>query len=442
MLFEDLDKKIRDAAEQHHPAYDEKAWLKMEKLLNQHLPQQKNDRRRIIFFFLLFLLIGGGTFMVISKPWSKKPISADQLAQDNKKKVQAKNNKKTGNVPFTQPGRDKINKDAGGNGNVLINQEAEKTTDNEPINGKSLGYSKKNKTTGKSRLIKNQGTENKKKSFLDNNGDKNIAASDDKMKKPPLGNNLGSPVQPGIKSMAEKKEEDKTKTGIAKQDEIKENINQEVAKTEIKKAAKKNNQSKNQNGFSFSVSAGSDISKAGGSKTGKTTLVYGAGIGYTRKRFTLRTGMYVSKKIYWAGPNDYELSYKPPPQIKFEGADANCYVIDIPVKLSYNFESGRKGNWFAGAGLSSYLMKRETYVYNYKNSWGNTYPIKYEVKNENKHYFSVLSLSGGYTRRLNNTFSISAEPYVEIPLTGIGVGKVHLNSGGVLMTLSVKPFRN
>ena len=441
MLFEELDKKIKDAAEQHHPAYDEKAWLKMEKLLNRHLPQQKNDRRRIIFFLLLFLLIGGGTFMVISKPWGKKSGSEHQLAQGVNNKVQNNNNKKTGNVPFTQPGRDKINKDTGGNGNVLINQEAEKTTDNEPINGKSLGYSQKNKTTGKSRLIKNQGTENKKKSFLDNNGDKNIAASDDKMKKLLSGNNSESPVQPGIKGMEEKKEEDKTKTGIAKQDEIKENINQEVAKTEIKKAAKKNNQSKNQNGFSFSVSAGSDISKAGGSKTGKTTLVYGAGIGYTRKRFTLRTGVYASKKIYWAGPNDYELSYTSP-LLKFEGANADCYVIDIPVKLSYNFKSTAKGNWFAGAGLSSYLMKRETYVYNYKTTLGYSYFYPHEVKNENKHYFSVLSLSGGYTRRLNNTFSISAEPYVEIPLTGIGVGKVHLNSGGVLMTLSVKPFRN
>ena len=42
--------RIKEAAEQHHPAYDENAWQKMEKLLNQHLPQRKDDRRKVFFF--------------------------------------------------------------------------------------------------------------------------------------------------------------------------------------------------------------------------------------------------------------------------------------------------------------------------------------------------------------------------------------------------------
>ena len=85
-------------------------------------------------------------------------------------------------------------------------------------------------------------------------------------------------------------------------------------------------------------------------------------------------------------------------------------------------------------------MKKEKYVYIYKTVTGpSSYP--YLAKNENKHYFSVLNLSGGYTRQLNSTFSVSAEPYVEVPLTGIGKGKVHLNSGGILFTIGVKPFK-
>src|SRR5262245_24163844 len=69
MLFDNFDKKIKEAAEQHHPAYDENAWKKMESLLNQHLPQQKGRRR---FFLLAFtiLLVGGGTFLLLSKPFT------------------------------------------------------------------------------------------------------------------------------------------------------------------------------------------------------------------------------------------------------------------------------------------------------------------------------------------------------------------------------------
>jgi len=39
MQFEDFDNKIKEAAENHHPAYDEKAWIKMEKLYDNPLPQ-------------------------------------------------------------------------------------------------------------------------------------------------------------------------------------------------------------------------------------------------------------------------------------------------------------------------------------------------------------------------------------------------------------------
>ena len=55
MQSEDFDKKIKEAAEHHHPAYDEKAWDKMEKKLDKHMPTEKDDRRRVFFFLLLFL---------------------------------------------------------------------------------------------------------------------------------------------------------------------------------------------------------------------------------------------------------------------------------------------------------------------------------------------------------------------------------------------------
>jgi len=70
MLFDNFDKKIKEAAEQHHPAYDENAWRKMESLLNEHLPQQK-DRRRFLLLTLTVLLLGGGAFFLLAKPYAK-----------------------------------------------------------------------------------------------------------------------------------------------------------------------------------------------------------------------------------------------------------------------------------------------------------------------------------------------------------------------------------
>jgi len=50
MQFEEFDKKVKEAADHHHPAYDEQAWAKMEKLLNKHLPQKEERKKRFLFF--------------------------------------------------------------------------------------------------------------------------------------------------------------------------------------------------------------------------------------------------------------------------------------------------------------------------------------------------------------------------------------------------------
>jgi hypothetical protein len=70
MQSEDFDNKLRQAADQHHPNYDENAWAKMEKLLDQHLPQ-KDDRREGLFFLLFLFLLGGGLWLFINKPGSR-----------------------------------------------------------------------------------------------------------------------------------------------------------------------------------------------------------------------------------------------------------------------------------------------------------------------------------------------------------------------------------
>ena len=86
MQSENIDNKIRQAAEQHHPDYDGKAWIKMEKLLDRHLPQTEDRRRRVIFFLLLFLLMGGGAWLIISQPWQRR----DQTLTESSTKAEVK----------------------------------------------------------------------------------------------------------------------------------------------------------------------------------------------------------------------------------------------------------------------------------------------------------------------------------------------------------------
>ncbi len=145
--------------------------------------------------------------------------------------------------------------------------------------------------------------------------------------------------------------------------------------------------------------------------------------------------------MYEAAPSDYH----PPANFwnyyaQLETVNANCKVIEVPLIANYTFRRNTRYAWFASAGLSSYFMKKETYLYHSKIAPGQYQDKSYTLKNKNNHYLSSLRLSAGYEQTLNRNISLSAEPYLNLPLSGIGFGKIKLNSAGLLFSVSVKPF--
>jgi hypothetical protein len=374
-------------------------------------------------------LVGGGAFFLLSKPHTKNSdLVVQQNTSSTTNKTQTDNTDK--NATVVQPGIDKANEETTTDKTVTgVTTEIESKVNNtlDIIDQKIVTTPQSKPKVSKNDLVLNNTMDER---------DKDVAVSQPEKKNDEI---QQSPVsfQPGVKAT---KDENPVNNPIAKQGEGVNNTQQSQGAS-TKQTVSKKGIPGSRNGLSFFVSAGPDVSKAQNSKAGQVTMAWGLGIAYTLNRLTLKTGVFSANKIYWAGPDDYKLSYTPPPNLKFMGADANCRVIEIPVKLSYNFAVKNRSNWFAGAGISSYLMKREDYSYEFKSNNGSSYYHSYETKNENKHYFSVLNLSGGYSYQLSNTVSISAEPYVEVPLTGIGAGKVHLNSGGILFTVGVNPFR-
>src|SRR4030095_9146990 len=358
MLFDNFDKKIKEAAEQHHPAYDENAWRKMEGLLNEHLPKKRDKRR---FFLLAFtaLLIGGGAFVLLSRPPAK---NSDQIVKESKNSTigQTQTDKATESTDVAQPGVDNTNKeindntvtgaitkiaDKGSRGPVVINQ------NHVAINVAKPGVNKDQVPMANAISERN----------------KNVAANGFEEKSASA---QQAPISPLPNDKIAKNENPVT-APIAKENNVA-NTTQPVKGNSAKTTAK-NGRPSGMNGLSFFVAAGPDVSKAQNSKTGKVTMSWGLGVAYTLNRITLRAGVFSATKKYWAGPEDYKLGYTPPASLKFKGADADCKVIEIPVKVSYNFAVKDKSNWFAGAGLSSYLMKRENYLYEYESNSGGSY---------------------------------------------------------------------
>lgn len=136
MQSDKFDKKVKEAAEHHHPSYDEKAWENMEKLLNKHLPQKEDDRRRYLFILLLFLLLGGGAWLMIAKPWK----GDEQVAKNEQRSINNSSKEKDqapqqGTAPGTD-GASKSEQQTGGDTQVAgdgINKDKATSTSNSVV---------------------------------------------------------------------------------------------------------------------------------------------------------------------------------------------------------------------------------------------------------------------------------------------------------------------
>lgn len=140
------------------------------------------------------------------------------------------------------------------------------------------------------------------------------------------------------------------------------------------------------------------------------------------KRYAARGSDYHPPAAYWT--NYYVV----------DEVNATCHIIDVPVNLRYDVLQGAQTAVFASVGLSSLLMREETYHYSYLLQ-DQPKTRDWSLYKGSNHLLSVLNLSAGYEHLLSRRWAAQAEPFVKIPLGGVGFGKVKLSSAGVFFSL-------
>lgn len=154
------------------------------------------------------------------------------------------------------------------------------------------------------------------------------------------------------------------------------------------------------------------------------------------KKWSFTTGVIYAKKVYSTGYENYNPVNPPSVSYKPTSVDADCRVLDIPLNINYKLYSNKQNEIKLSTGLSSYMMLKEDYSFNYNNPY---YPSDYvyEVRNENKHWLGVVNASVEYQRKINSTMSIGIQPFVKIPLDGVGYSRVKLKTAGVAVKLNI-----
>jgi len=189
--------------------------------------------------------------------------------------------------------------------------------------------------------------------------------------------------------------------------------------------------------FYMGLYSGADLSYIKSQRVSNAGYSLGVLIGYhINKKIGIEAGAVLEKKYYYSNGEYFDKSSVPYlSYINILSLNGNCNMIDIPVNIRYNFLSHKKSRWFATTGLSSYIMTKEYYDYNYE--YNGSYGEKgYTYLSSSKNWLSVINLSLGYQHDLGRTFMWRIEPYLKLPASGVGLGKLPLSSTGLYVGIN------
>ncbi|SDP92231.1 hypothetical protein SAMN05428975_3652 [Mucilaginibacter sp. OK268] len=435
-----LDQLFKDglSGSEDHFAFREEDWASMERLLDNK-PSKKVVIKRIIYYSaaiaaLLLLAVGLFFFNRSDKADQKKDqlaikpkIKTDTQIPVQKDTVQnGQSIKDKDSVKNVNPGTENLAKND-------INSNKDKT-------GSTLGI-----TPGKRNQHNNIPAD---QSPVNQNvpGNKTTKDSADKNKTvPPVDNNNNNAVDPS--KIASKT--DQTQNNLAvnpintKQPDTTGNVTAPVQQTKKDKPSLKPILRTGPR-FTLAILAAPDLNAVNSFSRNQVGTNFGVQLGiHLSKKFSISTGASYAVKPYQASGSQYNsANWQGVPSANLpDYVAANCKVLDIPLNLNYQFYAQGKNKFAIGSGLSSYIMLRENYHFEFADGMKPSYDI--QVDGRNQHWLGVLNLNATYERRINSKFSTIIQPYMKLPVTGIGVGRVDLRSTGVAVGVSwnINPFK-
>jgi hypothetical protein len=213
-----------------------------------------------------------------------------------------------------------------------------------------------------------------------------------------------------------------------------------IMNTGVAQAGKKNQQSLHINrSLHIGILVAPDFTNVGNAYNDKMSSNFGLTLGYHLfNNLSVNTGLIFTRKNYSANGYDFHSQNQWFNMIQLDYIQGSCNMLEIPLTFRYDYSTIGKTKFFINGGLSSYLMRHESYVYYYHVSGYSDNTMK-DYDDHNNYLFSTVSLSIGVEQQISNSLSLQVEPFVKLPLSGIGYGNLQLNSYGLGLSLRYSP---
>jgi len=151
------------------------------------------------------------------------------------------------------------------------------------------------------------------------------------------------------------------------------------------------------------------------------------------KHISVETGVLFSQKYYTTAGQYFslkEIGPMMPAAMKVMDVKGASILVEIPLHVRYDVLAKKDHRFFSSAGISSYILTKESNQYH--TSLNGTEAMMYATYKKNRGYFAAsLDLAIGYEKNIGKKSSIRIQPYIQVPIKGIGVGSLKVMSPGV-----------
>jgi hypothetical protein len=487
---ENLDRISREAADQFEIEPGASGWERLEKRLTQELPEQKKDRRRFLFW-LFFIVIGtgGGLTWMLGNSNKAYKIKQNTVTASTTTNPTDEEVSRAGNTPqagdarqhgpeeqanrAVTPGRNTApaSGTTAASGITASEEKIVPAPQKQPVTNEKQtvniqdGISRK-QDISKKQIAGNRVQKDRRNSFTPASTPKNSLKNrqvkeasgqippvnsiargitdPEKQDKPvadpqdavPVPNTITDAIvidKPAVTADSAAQQQTPDSAMVSTDSAI----SQAAEKTAVPKKKAKVTAP-----LEIGLVAGPDFTYVKFNESYKTGYNVGLQIGYRlSNRWALNTGLFYTKKNYAAKGEDFHPpKHTPISYLDLDQVKGNCSMFEIPLNVRYDFSVKKQNRLFASTGVTSYIMTDQYYDYYYYDQ-NNIYQKKYWGTDSTSRYFlSVVNLSVGYERQIGKQFSLQAEPYLKLPLKGLGFGSMRMESFGLYLSVKYKPF--
>jgi hypothetical protein len=158
-----------------------------------------------------------------------------------------------------------------------------------------------------------------------------------------------------------------------------------------------------------------------------------AGISLLKGKASVETGLLYTQKYYFSDGKYFDMDKTGgamPPGMEVMSLEGSSKLFEVPVKFRYRVLQKNRSGVFLSTGISSYLMTKEKN--NYQAMMNGSEENMVGSYDENCRYVAVMANIGAeYNYKIGKHTQIRIEPYLQIPLQGIGIGSMPVMTTGL-----------